>query len=143
MWEALLGGLSEMSRLVVPGGAGSYGLFSFISARHAPMSLRATPESATFISRFPRTGPCAPASSGPCSARARWTCRGPSGPPSRHPSRSFRTWCPPISRGRPTRPSVYRIPTFSRTCTGECGRCSDEVDNQGLIIKGAPFVVSI
>ncbi|MGV4327231.1 hypothetical protein ACM6RJ_10440, partial [Trueperella pyogenes] len=44
---------------------------------------------------------------------------------------SFRTCRPPISRGRPIRPSGYRVPTFIRTCTDECGRCSDKVDNQG------------
>lgn len=33
--------------------------------------------------------------------------------------------------GRPIRPSGYRIPAFIRTCSDECGRCSDEVDIQG------------
>lgn len=30
--------------------------------------------------------------------------------------------------GLPIRPSGYRIPAFIRTCSYECGRCSDEVD---------------
>ncbi|MED9798060.1 MAG: DegV family protein, partial [Collinsella aerofaciens] len=47
------------------------------------------------------------------------------------PFSSFRTYRPPISRGRPIRPSGYRVPTFIRTCADECGRCSDKVDNQG------------
>lgn len=34
--------------------------------------------------------------------------------------------------GRPIRPSGHRIPTFIRTCTDECGTCSDEVDIQGV-----------
>ena len=37
--------------------------------------------------------------------------------------------CP---EGRPIRPSGHRIPTFIRTCTDECGTCSDEVDIQGV-----------
>ena len=48
---------------------------------------------------------------------------------------SFRTGRPPISRCRPVRPSGYRVPTFIRTCADECGRCSDEVDNQGFDSK--------
>ncbi len=39
-----------------------------------------------------------------------------------------------ISRGRPIRPSGYRVPTFIRTCADECGRCSDKVDNQGVFL---------
>ena len=46
-----------------------------------------------------------------------------------------RACAPPISRGRPVRPSGYRVPTFIRTCADECGRCSDEVDNQGFDSK--------
>lgn len=34
--------------------------------------------------------------------------------------------------GLPMRPSGYRIPAFIRTCSDECGRCSDEVDIQGV-----------
>lgn len=49
----------------------------------------------------------------------------------RRPSRSFRTWRPPISRGRLVRPSGYRIPIFIRTCKDKYGKCSDEVDIQG------------
>ncbi|MCC2803328.1 hypothetical protein, partial [Collinsella aerofaciens] len=33
-------------------------------------------------------------------------------------------------------PSGYRVPTFIRTCADECGKCSDEVDNQGnMLVK--------
>ena len=46
-----------------------------------------------------------------------------------------RACAPPISRGRRVRPSGYRVPTFIRTCADECGRCSDEVDNQGFDSK--------
>lgn len=36
------------------------------------------------------------------------------------------------SMGRAIRPSGYRIPAFIRTCSYECGRCSGEVDIQGV-----------
>ena len=60
------------------------------------------------------------------------------------PFSSFRTCRPPISRGRPIRPSGYRVLTFIRTCADECGRCSDEVDNQGrrLGCGGCPLVTN-
>ncbi|MDR3853567.1 MAG: hypothetical protein Q3X58_07355, partial [Collinsella sp.] len=32
---------------------------------------------------------------------------------------------------------IRTLPTFIRTCTDECGKCSDEVDNQGRPEKRA------
>lgn len=48
-----------------------------------------------------------------------------------------------VSRSCPVarliRPSGYRIPAFIRTCSDECGRCSDEVDIQGVdLFLGTP-----
>lgn len=41
--------------------------------------------------------------------------------------------------GLPIRPSGYRIPAFIRTCSYECGRCSNEVDIQGVdLFLGTP-----
>lgn len=42
------------------------------------------------------------------------------------------TVSPSCPVGRPIRPSRYRIPAFIRTCSDERGRCSDEVDIQGV-----------
>ncbi len=46
---------------------------------------------------------------------------------------------------RPIRPSGYRIPAFIRTHTDECGKCPDEVDNQGnnAVLPGTALVSTL